>query len=135
MHEKEEKLVTNETGRLPLILGCILAAVLIFVLGYSAGKSDGEKTASIEWAAELMKGIYAGDESYIGADNPEALKDVAEVAQTSGKVSSFEVESADNYGGILIIANAERNGALYEEVIHLQGGRLQSFSSMPVAEH
>jgi len=135
MSEKQEQLVTDKTDPLPAILVRILAAVVIFTLGYATGIDYGTETASTEWATEFVQGMYAGEQSYIGAENAEARKDVARAAQESGEVDNFNIEYNDIAdGGHLIVTRTERNGVLYKELIRLEGGRLQGFSSMVEAE-
>ena len=132
MSERQEQSIRTETPRLSQVLGAILIAVLVYTMGYTAGKGEGEKIASEEWAAELVNGVFASENSmYIGMDNPEAREDVAEVAKVRGRVESFDVESADRYVGYIVVNTRRKNGGVYKETINLQGGYLQSFSSMP----
>jgi len=132
MSEEQKELVSEEKNWLSVVLLCIFCAAVIFIGGYSLGIDYGEKRTSIEWAAEFLEGTYAGDESHIGAENPEARRDVAEAARANGKVNGFEVTYVDANGFNLIVTNTDRNGSLYEEHLTLLGGRLRSFSSKPI---
>jgi hypothetical protein len=135
MSEQDEQVVTTKINWLSVILGGVLVAVAIFVSGYSSGLSEGSKRAAHAWATEFINGTYAGYDSSIGVENLKARRDVVEAAKSSGPVDSFEVDYADiAEGGNLIVAITNRKGVRYKEILRLQGGRLQGFSSLSADE-